>query len=167
MVRAELGQDGRYHITDESSSGKVAVKQIYKDLVQRHMNSGREMFEDPLEEVAVMLSLGQVQPPHQNVMNVIEIGQDANSIYLVLPFADGGELFDTVSAGGAQEEGVTRFYIRRMADGLMHLHQSGISMNDTSLENTMLHRFHEERIEPILMDFGMVDFSYQMIMAHE
>ena len=25
--------------------------------MQRHMNSGREMFEDPLEEVAVMLSL--------------------------------------------------------------------------------------------------------------
>eukprot|EP00944_MAST-04C_sp_MAST-4C-sp1_P007611 g7611.t1 len=158
FIRAELGQDGRYHITDESSSGKVAVKQIYKSLVQRHMNSGREMFEDPLEEVAIMLSLGQVEPVHQNVMNVIEVGQDANSIYLVLPFADGGELFDTVNGGGAQEEGITRFYIRRMADGLMHLHQSGISMNDTSLENTMLHRFHEERIEPILMDFGMADF---------
>ena len=42
-----------------------------------------------------MLSLGQVSHVHQNVMNVIEVGQDANSIYLVLPFADGGELFDT------------------------------------------------------------------------
>ena len=62
FIRAELGQDGRYHITDESSSGKVAVKQIYKEDVQRHINSGREMFEDPLEEVAIMLSLGQVQP---------------------------------------------------------------------------------------------------------
>ena len=31
FIRAELGQDGRYHITDESSSGKVAVKQIYKE----------------------------------------------------------------------------------------------------------------------------------------
>ena len=42
-------------------------------------------------------------------MNVIEVGQDANSIYLVLPFADGGELFDTISAGGAQEEGAHTF----------------------------------------------------------
>ena len=122
------------------------------------MNSGREMFEDPLEEVAVMLSLEKVQPAHRNVMNVIEVGQDANSIYLVLPFADGGELFDTVSAGGAQDEGVTRFYIRRMADALYNLHQCGISMNDTSLENTMLHRFDADRVEPILMDFGMADF---------
>ena len=61
---------------------------------------------------------------------------------------------------GLKRKELTRFYIRRMADGLMHLHQSGISMNDTSLENTMLHRFHEERIEPILMDFGMADFLF-------
>jgi serine/threonine protein kinase len=138
---------------------KVAVKQIFKRQLRQMINAGREMSEDPLKEVAIMLSLRSGEIQHRNVMNLLEVGEDANSIYIVLPFANGGELFDTIDQGGAQDEGVTAFYIRKMASGLSHIHQSGVSMNDTSLENTLLHTFDgEEDAEPILMDFGMSNF---------
>ncbi len=157
FIRVHLGQDGKYHVLNDGANSKVAVKQIRKDNIQRQINAGRELSEDPLKEVAIMLSLKQGDVQHRNVMNVIEVGQDARCIYIVMPFADGGEMFDTVNRGGAQNEGTTRFYIRKMVSGLIHLHESGVSLNDTSLENTMMHSFGEQ-IEPILMDFGMASF---------
>ena len=118
FVRVDRGQDGRYHVLNGRGS-KVAVKQIFKRQLRQMINAGREMSEDPLKEVAIMLSLRSGEIQHRNVMNVLEVGEDANSIYIVLPFANGGELFDTIDQGGAQDEGVTAF---ENGIGLSHIH---------------------------------------------
>jgi len=73
-----------------------------------------------------------------------------------MPFANGGELFDAIDTNGRQSERDSRLIVQGMLQGMQYCHGYGVSVNDTSLENTILQVDHDtHRVRPLLMDFGM------------
>jgi hypothetical protein len=54
-------------------------------------------------------------------------------------------------------EANARFCVRKMVAGSYFFQQSGFSMNDTSMENTMMHS-EDGTEEPVLIDFGAAEY---------
>ena len=81
----------------------------------------------------------KVQKGPVGVIPLMEAWADPDYLYLVFPYANGGELFDYVAqhphgVGEAKARGI----FRGMARALQDLHGRGISHGDVSLENVML-----------------------------
>lgn len=68
----------------------------------------------------------------------IECLHDADFIYAVLPFCNGGELFSVVESGGAMEEAECRHWFTQVLAGLSYLQSRYICHRDMSLENVLL-----------------------------
>jgi serine/threonine protein kinase len=68
----------------------------------------------------------------------IECLHDADFIYAVLPFCNGGELFSVVESGGAMDERECRHWFTQVIAGLSYLQSRYICHRDMSLENVLL-----------------------------
>lgn len=80
-------------------------------------------------EAAALAILGR-SPSHPNVMPLIDSFADAasDSLYLVMPHADGGELFALAAESGTglpEEE--ARKYLTQIVAGLLHLKSHGLA----------------------------------------
>ena len=78
--------------------------------------------------------------------------QDADRLYMIMEFVNGGELFFHLKQikGGFDEERA-RFYAAEMALALSYLHKSGVVYRDLKPENILID--HEGHIR--LTDFGL------------
>ena len=145
-----------YFLPDGEGRQEVfAVKQMRKHEIHNFNPRKNRHQEDPMTEVAINLGLRRCGG-HPHVMGMTDVGHDAEYVYLIMPFANGGELFDVLDTNGRQSEHDARFIVGGMLQGMQYCHDYGVSVNDTSLENTMLHVDRDEnRVRPVLMDFGM------------
>lgn len=106
----------------------------------------------PFEEVMDRINLYTSNIEKYNVMTSLDILSDDTFLYVVMPFCDGGELFDLLLEKGqpytAQE---ARFLIRKVMNGVNTLHKAKVCHRDMSLENIMLIK----RNIPVIIDYGM------------
>lgn len=83
----------------------------------------------PLGDVKAFAILGR-SPPHPHVIPLIDsfVAPSTDSIYLVMPYADGGELFALVaeSVTGLPPEEACK-YLTQIVAGLMHLKDHGLA----------------------------------------
>lgn len=118
-----------------------AIKIIDKEQLQK------ERMEEQLKrEIAVMKML-----KHPNVVQLKEVMQTANHIYLVLELVTGGELFDKIVAAKRFEEVTSRKYFHQLIDGISYCHTQGIAHRDLKPENLLLDSQDNLKI----MDFGL------------
>jgi len=92
---------------------------------------------------------------HPNVLGSLEVLQDDEFLYSVMPYAKGGDLFGSVvneSRGeeGGMEEDVARYWFKQILEGLYFLQSKGICHRDLSLENILVDDQH-----CLIIDFGM------------
>jgi len=73
------------------------------------------------------------------VIHSVDKLTDGICLFLVLPFFNGGELFDRIAAAERFTEGQARIYIRQILREIAVLQSAGICNCDISLENIMLH----------------------------
>lgn len=76
--------------------------------------------------------------------------QDAQHVYFVLEYCDGGELFNLLCSVGAFAEEAAKFYVAEVIVALETVHAAGIAYRDLKPENIMLDRFGHVK----LVDFG-------------
>lgn len=142
MTLEQRGADGSYHMVTDKP---VAVKIIRKDKL-----GGRSQ-EDPLKEIAVMQHLSD--PGHPNVMGLVEVLEDPECIYLVLPFCDGGEICQWFERSRYMlREEVARGFFLQILSGLQYLHARGVVHRDMSLENLL---YDQKTRRCIIIDLGM------------
>ena len=100
-------------------------------------------------EVAIMRLLN-----HQNVVQMKEVFEDRNKMYLVMELVEGGELYDRIRLKKVFSE-FTAFHItRQLLDTIKYLHDVGIVHRDIKPENILLS--DESEIPTIkLADFGL------------
>jgi len=135
-------RDGSYHLNVER---RVAMKVVKRERLSRPQS------EDPMKEIAVMQRLRQ-GGIHQNVMHLIEVVQDAENIYIILPFCDGGELCQWFEGQRRTlPEDVARRIFLQVLHGLQYLHKQGVVHRDLSLENLLV----DQGSRCIIIDFGM------------
>lgn len=95
----------------------VAIKMI--EWTRVHNARGR-LLEDPVKEIAAMQLIGT---DHPNVLGSMEVLQDDDYLFSVMPYAKGGDLFgyvvrDTELRGGdgGMQEGVARYWFKQILE---------------------------------------------------
>jgi len=137
----------------EMNGDECAIKIMNRRKMDKNAKS-RVIEEDPLREMAAMQHLKNCrQSQHQsNVLAPVDIIQDDENVYLILPMCNGGELFDrldeTDGEGFSEEE--ARHWFRQLMLGIKSLHDAGICHRDISLENTLINDG-----SAYIIDFGM------------
>jgi serine/threonine protein kinase len=145
-VQLELRQDtGAYRVCTDRP---VAVKIIQKAKL------GGALTEDPLKEISIMQHLAEGEGGmHPNVMGLIEVVEDEEYIYMILPYCDGGELCQWFerSRFNLHEDLARRFFVQ-MLEGTAFLHRRGVVHRDMSLENLL---YDERTNRCCIIDMGM------------
>ncbi|KAJ5104016.1 Serine/threonine-protein kinase psk1 [Penicillium argentinense] len=126
-------------------TGKLyAQKQFRKASITVH----KKLVEQTKTERMVLESVNR----HPFVVKLFYAFQDHEKLYLILEYAQGGELFHHLAMERMFEEDAAAFYMAEMVLALEHLHQNvGVLYRDLKPENCLLDR--EGHL--LLTDFGL------------
>lgn len=96
---------------------------------------------------------------HINILKLLDWAEQKDgSIFIVLEYAQGGDLFDKISPDVGISEELAHLYFTQLLAALNFCHASGIVHRDVKPENMLLD--HEGNLK--LADFGLADlFKYQ------
>ncbi|KAL9558113.1 hypothetical protein MBANPS3_001062 [Mucor bainieri] len=128
------------------ATGKtVAIKVLNKNRFAQKP----KMVQAMVQEVTIMMSLRK----HPLVVNIDRVFNEQHTIYLVLEYVPGGELFDFVSKNKTIDENKTRFIFWQLFTGLKFLHDNNIAHRDLKPENVLL--ADRETLQVKITDFGL------------
>ncbi|XP_030193925.1 serine/threonine-protein kinase MARK2 isoform X2 [Gadus morhua] len=106
---------------------EVAVKII--DKTQLNSSSLQKLF----REVRIMKMLN-----HPNIVKLFEVIETEKTLYLVMEYASGGEVFDYLVAHGRMKEKEARAKFRQIVSAVQYCHQKFIVHRDLKAENLLL-----------------------------
>uniref|UniRef100_A0A8C6KNS9 Serine/threonine-protein kinase MARK1 n=1 Tax=Nothobranchius furzeri TaxID=105023 RepID=A0A8C6KNS9_NOTFU len=106
---------------------EVAVKII--DKTQLNPTSLQKLF----REVRIMKVLN-----HPNIVKLFEVIETEKTLYLVMEYASGGEVFDYLVAHGRMKEKEARAKFRQIVSAVQFCHQRRIVHRDLKAENLLL-----------------------------
>ncbi|KAM4611694.1 serine/threonine-protein kinase MARK2-like isoform 2-T2 [Polymixia lowei] len=109
------------------TSKEVAVKII--DKTQLNSSSLQKLF----REVRIMKLLN-----HPNIVKLFEVIETEKTLYLVMEYASGGEVFDYLVAHGRMKEKEARAKFRQIVSAVQYCHQKCIVHRDLKAENLLL-----------------------------
>ncbi|XP_051514018.1 MAP/microtubule affinity-regulating kinase 4-like isoform X1 [Myxocyprinus asiaticus] len=106
---------------------EVAIKII--DKTQLNPTSLQKLF----REVRIMKNLR-----HPNIVQLFEVIETEKSLYLVMEYASGGEVFDYLVSHGRMKEIEARAKFRQIVSAVHYCHQKNIVHRDLKAENLLL-----------------------------
>ncbi|KAK7114645.1 serine/threonine-protein kinase H1 homolog [Littorina saxatilis] len=107
---------------------------------------GKEVFEAELNV------LRRVR--HRFIIQLVEVFETPEKVYMVMELATGGELFDRIIAKGSFTERDAIVVLRMVLEGVEYLHGLGIAHRDLKPENLLYyHPGHDSKI--MITDFGL------------
>jgi len=123
-----------YEAMDDKLDKRVAVKSIStKKITDAHA------FDSFRRELKILHSLN-----HSNIIKISGIEKTSNNIYLILEYANGGNLFEYLSYYKERHntpppEKIVQFFVRQIVKGLEYMHERNIIHRDVKLENILIH----------------------------
>lgn len=111
----------------DSYTSPLAIKALSKTLIRTKGLAARVR-----NEVTIHYQLR-----HSNVLELVHFFEDDTSVYLVLEYAAGGELYRKVRAGSLSLAQI-RSIFAAIVEGLAYLHSHGIIHRDLKLSNILL-----------------------------
>ncbi|AWO98580.1 putative MAP/microtubule affinity-regulating kinase 4 [Scophthalmus maximus] len=106
---------------------EVAIKII--DKTQLNPTSLQKLF----REVRIMKTLN-----HPNIVQLFEVIETEKTLYLIMEYASGGEVFDYLVARGRMKEKEARAKFRQIVSAVHYCHQKNIVHRDLKAENLLL-----------------------------
>ncbi|XP_062903828.1 MAP/microtubule affinity-regulating kinase 3a isoform X4 [Mobula hypostoma] len=128
---------------------EVAIKII--DKTQLNPTSLQKLF----REVRIMKCLN-----HPNIVKLFEVIETEKTLYLVMEYASGGEVFDYLVAHGRMKEKEARAKFRQIVSAVQYCHQKQIVHRDLKAENLLL----DADMNIKIADFG---FSNEFIIGNK
>ncbi|MED6234711.1 MAP/microtubule affinity-regulating kinase 3 [Ataeniobius toweri] len=133
---------GNYRLLKTIGKGNFA-----KVKLARHVPTGREVaikiidktqlnptsLQKLLREVRIMKILN-----HPNIVKLFEVIETEKTLYLVMEYASGGEVFDYLVAHGRMKEKEARAKFRQIVSAVQYCHQKHIVHRDLKAENLLL-----------------------------
>ncbi|XP_031112656.1 CBL-interacting serine/threonine-protein kinase 9 isoform X3 [Ipomoea triloba] len=129
------------YATNLTSGESVAIKIIDRDRILRH-----KMVEGIKREISTMKLI-----KHPNVIRIFEVLASKTKIYIVLEYANGGELFDKIARHGRLKEDEARGYFQQLINAVDYCHSRGVYHRDLKPENLLLDSFGILKVS----DFGL------------
>lgn len=139
------GSYGTVLLVKHKASGRLfAQKQLRKATLTVH----KKLVEQTKTERVILESVNR----HPFVVKLYYAFQDHEKLYLILEYAQGGELFHHLAMERMFTEEVAAFYMAEMVLALEHLHRSvGVVYRDLKPENCLL----DSEGHLLLTDFGL------------
>jgi len=139
------GTYGTVLLVKQQATGKLyAQKQFRKASLTVH----KKLVEQTKTERAILESVNR----HPFVVKLFYAFQDREKLYLILEYAQGGELFTHLAQERMFTEEVASFYMAEMVLALDHLHRNlGVVYRDLKPENCLL----DAEGHLLLTDFGL------------
>lgn len=138
------GQYGEvFKATHKETKEVFAIKRIVKHKVRRQHILRREM------EFLLRAN-------HPNIINVVDLIEDASRLWIVQEFCSGGELFDRIidNQDGMTEPTAARI-VQQILAGIQHCHDElGVVHRDLKPEN-ILFKSKDPDSELVIIDFGL------------
>lgn len=92
---------------------------------------------------------------HPNIMSLYDVWETTSSIYLILEYVQGGELFDYLSTNGPLEPDEALDYFQQIIQAMDYCHRFGIAHRDLKPENILL----DTNMNIKIADFGMAAYQ--------
>lgn len=139
------GAYGTVHLVKQKSTSRLfAQKQFRKASLTVH----KKLVEQTKTERTILESVNR----HPFIVNLYYAFQDHEKLYLILEYAQGGELFHHLAMEKFFPENVAAFYMAEMILALDHLHHTvGVIYRDLKPENCLL----DSEGHLLLTDFGL------------
>ncbi|KAJ3177552.1 MAP/microtubule affinity-regulating kinase 4 [Gaertneriomyces sp. JEL0708] len=135
------GTYGKVRLGLDSTTGeKVAVKVIEKSQVQSQKQVSRLQ-----REIRFLRLLN-----HPHIVKVYDVVEHEDSIYIVMEYASGGELFDYIVAHKRVKEKEARSFFRQVLSAVDYCHKNAVIHRDLKPENLLL----DESKTIKIIDFG-------------
>jgi len=143
----------RSRATDEPHIGKyrlgktIGKGNFAKVKLARHLPTGRECAIKIIDKSQLNhQSLPKVfremrimkQLDHPNIVKLYEVIETEKTLYLVMEYASGGEVFDYLVAHGRMKEKEARLKFRQIVSAVQYCHQKSIVHRDLKAENLLL-----------------------------
>jgi serine/threonine protein kinase len=144
VLGKELGRGASavvYEATSKKTGEKFAVKMINKKLVKTQRLK---------TEVEILKKV-----KHEHVLPFIEAVEDSKSVYLVLHYAKGGELFDNLIKRGVYSEKDAGKIIKQILRAIQYLHSVNVAHRDLKLENVLCEIDENGNMNIFVADFGL------------
>uniref|UniRef100_A0A8C9R656 non-specific serine/threonine protein kinase n=1 Tax=Scleropages formosus TaxID=113540 RepID=A0A8C9R656_SCLFO len=122
---------GNYRLLKTIGKGNFA-----KVKLARHILTGREvrlMGWRLFREVRIMKGL-----KHPNIVQLFEVIETEKTLYLIMEYASGGEVFDYLVSHGRMKEKEARAKFRQIVSAVHYCHQKNIVHRDLKAENLLL-----------------------------
>jgi len=136
---------------------KVAVKSISKLRLSKNSKHSSNLE----SEISIMKSLS-----HPNVISLIDILYTTNHIYLILEYANCGDLHDYIRQKGKLTETQVKKLMKQLVDGLNFIHSKNLAHRDLKPQNLLLHQSSENdttsEIQLRIGDFGFARVMEEM-----
>lgn len=140
------GNFAKVKLAKHIPTGKeVAIKII--DKTQLNPGSLQKLF----REVRIMKTLD-----HPNIVKLFQVIETEKTLYLVMEYASGGEVFDYLVLHGRMKEKEARAKFRQIVSAVQYCHQKKIIHRDLKAENLLL----DSEMNIKIADFG---FSNEFI----
>lgn len=139
------GAFGTVILVKQHATGRLyAQKQLKKASLTIH----KRLVEQTKTERAILESVNR----HPFIVNLYYAFQDHEKLYLILEYAQGGELFNHLAMERMFSEEAAAFYMAQMVLALSHLHGNlGVVYRDLKPENCLL----DAEGHLLLTDFGL------------
>jgi serine/threonine protein kinase len=139
------GTYGTVHLVKQKATGRLfAQKQFRKASLTVH----KKLVEQTKTERSILESVNR----HPFIVNLYYAFQDCEKLYLILEYAQGGELFHHLEMEKFFTEDVAAFYMAELILALDHLHNTvGVIYRDLKPENCLL----DTEGHLLLTDFGL------------
>ncbi|KFO25392.1 Serine/threonine-protein kinase MARK1 [Fukomys damarensis] len=122
-----MWMNAMFWVESLGEKSQVAVKII--DKTQLNPTSLQKLF----REVRIMKILN-----HPNIVKLFEVIETEKTLYLIMEYASGGEVFDYLVAHGRMKEKEARAKFRQIVSAVQYCHQKCIVHRDLKAENLLL-----------------------------
>ncbi|KAN0025327.1 hypothetical protein ACTFIU_003587 [Dictyostelium citrinum] len=130
--------------THKDTGDQVAIKAISKQHVSE---ADMKRF---TREIEIMKKL-----KHKNIIQLIEVFDSNDHLYLVLELIRGGELFDKIVEKGNYSEKDACNLVRQIVSAVEYMHQHGVCHRDLKPENLLCSGDDEKEEIVRIADFGL------------
>ncbi|KAI0343257.1 Pkinase-domain-containing protein [Trametopsis cervina] len=148
------GASGRVRIARHSKTGQhAAVKIVSKQML---LNSRMSMNDVGDEAERVLLSLEREIVimkliDHPNILRLYDVWETSTELYLILEYAEGGELFEYLCDKGPLSKTEALSHFQQIMTALDYCHRFNIAHRDLKPENILLDKNKNIKVA----DFGM------------
>lgn len=122
------GAFGTVRIGMHEESGEVAAVKIVEPVRNNYASLEREI---------AALKLVKALGGHRSIIDLKDVYVDGKKVFLVTELARGGELFDSIVAGGALGETRASAIVHEVASALAFMHRHGLVHKDIKPENIL------------------------------